>query len=339
MAYVPKYLKLQRESAFMGSLVSGSNLVYLDIIDESLNPDQGYIDVETAGYLEPRLRLPGGYIVTGDVRIVPDANAVLAPLHAFCGSYARSANSLSASGAKKVWSYVLKPHLVPITMRAAVNPNVPDGGTYKHRELRGFAIKSIEIAAAAREACTMTLTCQAAKDLLGTRDSTVTFSVVRPFSFTDGTLTTLGGDTLAIEALTLRAERIVADDNFALGSRFLPFLHAAGVSLSGSLDIGFKDWNTFKKFWGSATATEPLAAPQSYALHVKFEGDPIHSGGKKYTLDILCPKVMLDTTNANIDRRERIIQSVDFTGLYDTASQYAVQFTVIASKNHPWALG
>jgi len=338
MTYVPKYLKLQRESVFSGSVITGeSNAYYIDIVDESMNPDQGFIDAETAGFLEPRLRLPGGYIVTGDIGLLVDAHSILPILHAFCGASEVSAGSIAAG----VYSHVFKPSLKPLTLRATINPNVEEtygSDTYKSRALRGFAIKSIEISAAAREACTMTITCQAALDKLADRDASVTFPTVRPFSFTDGVLSQLGGEDITVESITIRAERIIADDNFVIGSRFLPFLHAAGVSVSGSFDLGFRDWKTFRKFWGSASATGPEASPSSYALHLKFEGD-IADGDKRYTLDIEVPKVYLDTTNANIDRRERIVQSVDFTGLYDTDSGYAIKFKVIAKKKLIWQPG
>jgi hypothetical protein len=339
MTYVPKYLKLQRESAWMGSLIlSESNLFFIDIVDESMNPDQGFIDAETAGYLEPRLRLPGGYLVAGDVGMLVDVHSILPVLHAFCGASEISANSLLAGSA--VYSHVFKPGLHPKTLRATLNPNVEDvfgGGSYKGRALRGFAIKTIELAASAREACTMTITNQSAKDLQVNRDSSVTFPTVRPLSFTDGVVSSLSGD-VKVESFTLRAERIMADDNFALGSRFLPFLHAAGVTVSGSMDIGFREWATFKKFWGAADAVEPAVSPSSWALQLKFEGD-VAGGAKKQTLQIDCPKIFLDTTNANIDRRERIVQGVDFTGLYDPTSGYGIKFTVIAKKKIIWKPG
>jgi hypothetical protein len=341
MTYVPKYLKLQRESAWMGSLVGSvvfeSNLFFVDIVDESMNPDQGFIDAETAGYLEPRLRLPGGYLVAGDIGMLVDVHSILPILHAFCGASEISTNSIAVSA---VYSHVFKPGLHPKTLRATLNPNVEDvfgGGSYKGRALRGFAIKTIEIAASAREACTMTITNQSAKDMQVDRDAVVTFPTVRPLSFTDGVVSSLSGD-VKVEAFTLRAERIMADDNFALGSRFLPFLHAAGVTVSGSMDIGFREWATFKKFWGGAAATEPALSPLSYTLQLKFEGD-IAAGAKKQSLQIDCPKIFLNTTNANIDRRERIVQGVDFTGLYDPTSGYGIKFTVIAKKKIIWKPG
>lgn len=324
-------MKLERESNFLSELVSGSNAYFIDIIDETMNPDQGFIDAETAGYLEPRLRLPGGYLITGDIGMLVDAHSVLPILEVFCGSNTISVLSQYASGSE-IYSWVIKPGLKPWTCRASINPNVADSGTYKHRDIRGFAIKAIELSAAAREACTMTLTCQAALGMIENRESSVTFPTVRPFSFTDGSVTKLDGDSLSIEAVTFRAERIIADDNFVLGSRFLPYLHAAGVSLSGSFDLGFRDWDTVKKFLGSASAVQPATSPSTYTLELKFEGDDMLSQTDPYTLRIYAPKITLDTTNINIDRRERIIQSVNFTGIYDTSSGYAVEFRVRGTK-------
>jgi hypothetical protein len=327
MGYVPKYLKLQRESEYMGSIVSGSNTYYIDIVDESMNPDQGFIEAETAGYLEQRQRLPGGYMVAGDIGTLVDAHSILPILHVFTGSYAVGTPS------SNVVSYVFKPTLNTISCRAALNPNVKDSSAYKTRTLRGFVIKGIEVTAAAREACAFKMTCQASKDEQSDRDSGVTFSSVRPMSFTDGLLAdmTLGGDSVAIESLSLRSERVVADDNFVLGSRYLPFIHAAGFNCSGTLAFGFRDWDVFKRFWGSASSTSPDAVPGSYALSLKFTGDTIRNA-KKFFLKIDVPKCYLDTTNAQINKRERIVQNVDFTGIYDTSSSCAVSFTVQADK-------
>ena len=52
--------------------VSVARTKYLDIVRETLNSDQGFIDPETAAYREGRLRLPGPYLVSGDIDILVD---------------------------------------------------------------------------------------------------------------------------------------------------------------------------------------------------------------------------------------------------------------------------
>ena len=41
----------------------------MDIISESVSPDQGMIDVETAGYRSKRIRVPGAYSLGGDIEL------------------------------------------------------------------------------------------------------------------------------------------------------------------------------------------------------------------------------------------------------------------------------
>jgi len=323
---VVKFIGLGKEASYA---VSVARTHYLDIVRESLNPDQGYIDPETAAYREGRLRIPGPYIVSGDVDILVDPDSILEILSALTGQ-----SPTTPAGTLKTYTFTPQSSLFSVTMEVA--PGIPTTGTAKARLLKGAVIKSARFEAPARELITCTLGIHAASDHL--RDAgTPTFSTKRPFVFYDGTLYIAGSAVANVEAFRVTVENDVPEDTHSLGSRYLQGIRLGGITISGDMDLAFDDWDQYKRFWGSATATEPSNTAESVKIKLHCTSTDSVAAGSFCQFEIYLPKVYFDTTRANIDRRERIIQGIDFTGIYHSSIQAGVKFTVKTDRSTAWA--
>jgi len=98
----------------------------------------------------------------------------------------------------------------------------------------------------------------------------------------------------------------------------------------------FKKRDIFQLFWEKAGATGPSGKVSPTSIKLKFSSVDEIISGYPYYLEIYLPKVYLDTTEANIDRRERIMQSVDFTAIYDATEGAGVKYTVRNDRSALW---
>jgi len=131
------------------------------------------------------------------------------------------------------------------------------------------------------------------------------------------------------EALRVTVENAIAEDAFVLGSRFLPAIHLSGINVSGDMDLAFQSWDEYQLFLGG---TEPATELSPVALNLRFLGESTGSSTAdydKYLVEIDIPSVYYDTSEANFDRRERIVQSLGWTAIYDAVLAYLIKIIVV----------
>ena len=285
------------------------------------------IDVETAGLRARRYRVPGPYRVSGsfDMVVAPDNIALL--LKAGLGSVSTTAGG---GGAYK-HEFTPADTLPSLTLEVC-----PDVGS-RSRQIVGVGITSLGFEATAREV----LTCSV--DVLGQKETLVspsspTLPSLRPFIFFEGSLSLGGSDVANVEAFRFTIENDIPDDAFVLGSRFLPGLRVQGMTVSGDMDVAFTTWDLYKRFFGNATASTPQTSLESVSLTLTFTGESTGdttAGYENYKFIAEFPKVYFDTSEANFDRRDRIVQSLGWTAIYDSASGYICKLTVINTDATP----
>jgi len=319
-----RYISIEREGGY--GVYRGNNLQYIDIVSESVAPDHGMIDIETAGEREWRHRVPGPYSIGGDIDLVVNADNIGRFFWWVLGD-----KTTGASGACYTHEFESAQEINSFSMNIA--PAVQDSGTYRMRRVVGCAVTSMAIEAVAREALTATVSVIGQKDSLVADAQTPSFSTVRPFIFYEGSLTLDGGTVANVEAFRLTIDNDIADDAYTLGSRYLPGIRLQGITISGDMDVAFTNWDLYKRFYdGSVSGSEPSDTTHgSIALVLTFIGEATGcSGGDAfYRLELDLPKCYFDTTEANFDRRDRIIQSLDFTATYDDTQTYTLQVTLI----------
>lgn len=320
-----KYISIEREGRY--GTYRGGNLQYIDIVSESVNPDQGMIDIETAGEREMRMRVPGPYSLGGDVDIIVNPDN--------CGKFlwwVLGNKVTTPSGACYTHDFTSAQEIRSFSMNIA--PAVQDGplGSYAMRRVTGCAISSMSFEAVAREALTSTVSVMAKRDDLVADGQAPSFSSLRPFIFFEGTVTLNGVTVANVEAFRVTIENEIADDAYVLGERYIPGIRLQGITISGDMDLAFLDWSMYRRFWdGTAAGTGPTNSIASVGLALTMTGQATgcHGADANYKLLLDLPACYFDTTEANIDRRERIVQSLNFTCIYDQDDAYTLQATLI----------
>lgn len=232
---------------------------------------------------------------------------------------------------EQVFKHVFTPAQDLKSFLAEVYPGV--GSTA--RQIVGLALRSLTIEAVARELVTGSF------DLLGRKENilpntTPTFSPLAPFVFHQASVEiqeVLNGD---IEAFRITYENVLADDHFVLGSRFLPRLEPLGLNVTGELDLAFLTWEMYQRFYGLAAATEIQTILNMVPIMITLTGPITESeavGYVNYLLKIELPETYFNTSDANFDRRERTVQNITWTAVYNVSEGYLVRFTIV-NKQH-----
>jgi len=295
---------------------------FLDVVSESVRGEQNIIYIETAGLGRSiRQAVPGPWGESGDIDLIVGPENIEYILYATLGHV-----TLDESG-DGAYKHVFTPASTIPSFTLDIAPDVKG----KARRIIMAGVTSLRLEAVAREVLTATMSIVAAKEKFVT-ESTPTFSTKRPFVFYDGVLKIDGGTVARCEAWRGTYENSIADDAFVLGSRFLPTLIVGPCNFSGDMDIQFLDWQYYEKYLGG---TEPGKTIQSIAIELNFVGESTGStvsGFDKYQLKIEIPKVYLNTSEANFDRRERIVQSMEWQAIYDPTYAYLCRFTVTNTR-------
>jgi len=324
---VVKFIGMGKELSYA---VSVARTKYLAIVRETLNSDQGFIDPETAAYREGRLRLPGPYLVSGDIDILVDPDSIMEIMNLLTGQAPTTPTG-------PLRTYVFKPSLPMQPATLEVCPELPATGTSKARQITGAVFKSARFEAPARELVTCTLGLHGAKDKL-INAGTPTFSTKRPLVFYDGSVAQ--GAPLAkianVEAFRLTYETDVPDDTHVLGSRFLTAIRPGGVTVTGDMDLAFDNWSMAKWFWGGAAVSVPGYAVTPFSLQLRCKSTDSVAADSFCEFSIRMKKVYFNTWNANIDRRDRIVQGADFQAIYDSSMAAAIMFTVKTDRSTVW---
>lgn len=311
----PRFIGIGKETSYGQEATINK---WFNVISESITSDQQYVDTETAAYRERMIRIPGPYKVAGDFDLYVTSEDA-----AFL--YYGALGSITKTGTGPDYTYTIQPGTSIPTWSIEISPGI---GT-QSRKVIGAAISAVNLEAVAREAPTMTVSVIGKTEKLVTR-TTPTFTTVRPFASFEGKMYVGGTEVATVEAIRINVENNIPDDVYALGDRFLQAIIPQSLSVSGDMDIRFVDWEWYKKFWGSDTATEPVTYPDTVSLKLEFTGAQIDTN-KYHKLTIELPKCTLDTMDASFDRRERVVASVDFTALYDATISGAIKVTVVTT--------
>jgi len=300
---------------------------FIDAVSESVRGEQSTIYIETAGLgRSTRQAVPGPWTESGDIDLIVGPENIEYILKATLG---HSQYAESGDGAYK---HIFTPASTIPSLTIEISPDVGN----KARRIRMCGISSLRLEAVAREVLTATASIVGGKEEI-VSESVPTFSTKRPFVFYDGTLSINGGKVARCEAWRGTYENTIADDAFVLGSRFLPTLIVGPCNFSGDMDLQFTDWTYYETYLGG---TEPGKTLTNLSIELNFVGETTGSsvsGYKNYQLKIEIPKVYLDTSEANFDRRERIVQSCDWHAIYDPTAGYLCRFTLVNTRTVTFA--
>jgi len=325
-----RFIGIGKESTYR-TAVSASE--YINIISEDIVPDWDWVKLEEAGYRFVRDKIPGGFKETGNINLYVDAQSISKFFEGLLGSA-----STSDDGGSPVVAY--KHTITPANSLPSYTLEIfPESPITYSRQVVGTGMLSMRLEAEAGSPLTATVGILGAKEsLIPPSSTTPAFANKSPLPFNNSSVEVEDSAVATVEAFRLDISNRIPDDAFVLNDMFLPALRLEGGEITGEMDLAFTSWDYYKLFYGSSSATEPSETPETVKVELIATGGSTGSsetGFENYKLAITLPKCRLDTSNANFDRRSRIVQRLGFEALHDTSSGYAIQVEIVNTKSAP----
>ncbi len=297
-----RYLAMGKEPSFGQE---ATDYRFVDVASEDLKTTHDWIMPELAGARWKRHAIKGTVKVGGSVDAYAQFDTLgdflLAALGAVSTAQPDPANAPS----------VFKHEFTPAEALPSYTLIVASEIT--GRKFLGCVCSSLELSVAPGELLGLSL------EVVGQREEATTpgepsWSNEPYVSFSDLAECQVGGEPVALEALTLTISNGLADDAFELGSRYLPDVPVQGLEITGSFDLRFRDRTHLDRF----------LAGEETSLYLRFEGPEIE-GGLRYALELHMPRIIYKAAGANISARERLVERVEFEAIYDPAAGYVLK--------------
>ena len=303
-----RYFAFAKEASFNPPSPPTTPTRWLEISSEDISLDQQYVYVETVRERAYRHRLDGPQAISGSIDTPAFPGSAMTLLYYTLGS-------VTTTGTADPYTHTITPgNTIPsFSSWIGVEEYVSGGPIVMERKYNGMAISGVDIDYSAGEMLTLSFDVIAAKEATpGTTLQSPTFASDRPFSANDVVVTLGGSPSTVVESVSISIDNNIADDAFAIGSRILPALIVGRREITGSMDLRFASRDEYNNFLSGTTRSLVLDA----------------TIGANRQFKITLPKISYDTSNANIDTMERVVQGVDFTALWDDTSGYDIQIVV-----------
>lgn len=316
-----RYLALAKETSFRSA---GSAFNYLHILSHSVNTTREDFYPETVAYWTPPMKVEGFFRSGGDFELPVDP--VMFPWILY---YIAGPPVSAQQGGTSCYKHTFKfggdeTDIKSFTMKLGVDIE-------KDRQIVGCILSSVELEARARELVTATCTVLASgQETLVTAGTPSYTAYTQPFfSFISPSTMTIGGqDRLGtapkIEAFRLRLERGYDEDQYTLGDRYLAAATLNGMAtVEGSMEFKWTSQDEYERFMSSVGASE-MGDQASFETVLTLRGAQIESS-YYYQLVITIPKMQYTASSVEFSGRDRIVQTVDFRGIYDSTTDGAVK--------------
>jgi len=313
-----RYLGIGKETEY-GTPVEVTK--YVDLISESIVASNEVIYPETAQGRDLTKQVAGPFKIGGPVNVFAEPENLGLLLLAAFGSVTSEVQGTTA------YKHEFKPADALGSLTLEIGHDTPSTA----RKIAGCKVDKLTIEAAVKELVS------ASFDVVGkteeiTTPGTPEFSELPPFVFHQGTASIAGTPNANVKAFSVTLEnKLQADEGYRITpDRTIQVLDIADLLVKAKLDLAFASTDEYKRFLGNATAVSPADTLEPVALNLKCEGAVIEDT-YKYTFEIDLPKVIYDTTNANINKRDLIVQGVEATALKDetVGVGYSIMATLI----------
>jgi len=303
---VVRYVALGKESSF-GTEASPTR--YIDLARESFGTRHDWIIPELASARWPKYALKGPIRVEGSLDMYVRPDNIGEVLLAALGSV--NTSQPDATNAPSVYLH----EFTPADSLPSYTIHVVSEVT--GRKFLGCVVRRLELTVAAGAELL-----GASLDVVGKEEQALTpgtpsFSTLPFFSFADLVEFLVGGSAVSIKALSVRIENDLVDDFYRLGDRKLPEIPVRGLTVEGSFDVKFEDRTHLDRFLNA----------EETSIKATFRGPEIEAGYYN-ELIIDLPRVVYTTAGANIDRREVMVEGVEFRALYDETAGYIVKISL-----------
>lgn len=306
---MPRYVSIAEQTSWDEPNSSASEQTFFDIASEDISPENNIIEYETAATRAPPGADVGPYRSTGSFETFLETSAVGEIFkHAF------GSEEVTSSGATA--SHVFEPVSAESDLpyfTALVHSDYPTG----HRVISNAAIEGIEIAAETGELIALTV------DVVGREEidpdnqgPEPSYSCVPFATFVDGHVKMRGTSMSAnAESFSVTFENDIDTDALVLGRRDLPAIRLQGQTVEGTIDLAFDNYDVYNLFMGDANSPQDHASGFEISFECTLDSSEVPELDENHELNVYVPQAYIDTTEANIDTRDRIVQSVDFIGV------------------------
>lgn len=151
--------------------------------------------------------------------------------------------------------------------------------------------------------------------------STPSFPTLDPIAFYDVSSIQVGGVAANLIEAEINIANNIVDDAFVLGSRQLDRIELGYIEVAGSFSLAFDSTSEMDKFLSDTESS----------LQILMQGAVIEAT-YNYKLQIDIPRIVYSEAQASIDRRERIIQNINFVALKPTADDI-IKFTLVNTES------
>lgn len=323
-----KHIALAEETTFRSA---GSNLMYFKLLSEDVNTTREDFYPETTQGWVPQHMAEGLFRTAGS--FTTPVEPIMFPKILALGL----GDPISGSVADSSYSHVVRFGGVETVHTSGIKPftTTIGVGIEKDREIKGCVIESISIEAVAREVVTAKIGIigSGAESLITACVPTYTAYAENYFTFASVSTMTIGEtDRLTtaptIEAFRLNLKRGWDADHYVLGNRHWAEPSLSGMaSVEGSMDLSFSSEDEHERFL-SIVGGSAVGLTSSFAISITFKGG-LAGSTTNYSMKIDIPKAYYKASTASVKGRDRIIQTVDYTAIYDSTSSSAIYFTLV----------
>ena len=300
---VDRYFQFETQTTFIDESFGsfGSFAHVLDVSGEDITGDQQYIYPSTSTGRVKRNRINGPLKFSGPVDIPVYSISAPSFLYYALGSVTTVTNSPTTNHNTHT---IKKAKTIPF-FRAEI------GRDQKAHEYLGGIIGGFTLDYSPDEIFTgsFDIIFRKEKTPLAALSSTVVFpdynSLERAFGGVEVTPKIAGSNVTFVESLSVTVENNVAEDAFALGSRYLPAGIVAELALSGSMDLRYDNSDRYTD-WLDGTERQ-------------IELNALHgTGDAQRDINVDLPLCSYDVNRIPTDNIERYVQTIDFTPEQDT---------------------
>lgn len=308
----PRYFGLEKQAVYETYVAVTE---YIDIISEELKEENQMILPETGAGYDPRIGLPGGFKASGSLEWYPTPENLGLPLVGMLGAP-------STAGVGDPYTHTFLSSEDPLYLSGEVGTLVAVGA----KKLTGMACTKMEIEVEAGELAVAKLDFFVKKSeqvALGTP----TFPTDPPFQYHKADLDAGGGSIKAfVSACKLAIERSFPDDEYSLGDRLLTYAFPEALKISGEVDLYFEALTEWKRFYDGTTGTAPGAVVAPFVVDLELLGVDATS-----KVNFEMGDVFWNTHEANLDRRSRTMEKVEFVAMYDVTNAAALKVDLMNS--------
>lgn len=315
---VDRYLEFETQSTFTDETFPnfGVNSHVLDVSGEDITGDQQYIYPPTSTGRVKRNRISGPVKFSGPVDI--PIYSISAPSFLY---YALGAvTTVPNTPVTALNTHTIKKAKTIPFFRAAI------GRDEKEHQYVGGIIGGFTLDYSPDEILTgsFDLIFRREKSPLATLATAVTFPdfniIERAFGGVEVTPRIGGSDVTFVESLSVTLENNVAEDAFALGSKYLPAGIVSELAITGSMDVRYDSSDKYTDWLDGTERQIELNATHG-------TGDDLRN------IDVDLPLCSYDVNRLPTDNIERYVQTIDFTPEQDTNGDPIIITIVNAESN------